>query len=187
MFRDGRCEGKVGLQKLFSLFEQRKAKPLAPVMVDAVEENLEEPGAAIGAGLEAVERLPGLQVDFLNDVFRARALAQNAGGRAKDIGHVGHGLVFESLGVERKIWHAANGRATSKSDGTVRYYPATDCNGRMHVCVMPTGPAFIPGRDEGTKRTRELLILLRFVVSRIPPLRSRFCLDRRSFPWVDSD
>ena len=50
----------------------------------------------------------------------------------------------ESLGVERKIWHAANGRAYSKSNGTVRYYPATDCNGRMHVCVMPASLAFIP-------------------------------------------
>jgi len=62
---------EVGFEKLLGLLDEGEAKKLAALVMDAVEEDAEEPRAAIGAGLETVEGFPGLQIGFLGSIFGA--------------------------------------------------------------------------------------------------------------------
>jgi hypothetical protein len=68
-------------------------------MIQGVEENLEEPGAAIRADLELVERLPRLQIDFLHNVVRTGPVAQQSGCGAVDVAHVRHRGGCEFIGA----------------------------------------------------------------------------------------
>ncbi len=66
------------------------------MMTYTMEQDLEKPGAAIRAGLKTVERLPSLEIDFLNHIFSTAVLAQNPVRSAKNVIEVGHRLSFES-------------------------------------------------------------------------------------------
>ena len=83
------------LQNLFAFLHHANVQPFAAVMVQGMEENFEEPGAAVRAHLELVERLPGLQEDVLNHVVRRGIVAQYPGGSAVDIVQMRHGRAFE--------------------------------------------------------------------------------------------
>ena len=80
------------------------------MVIDAMEENLEQPRAAIRSRLEPVKRLPRLQVNFLRDVFRSGPVAKNTSGGSEDIVQVRHGLGFEAIRrgsggiVRRQAW-----------------------------------------------------------------------------------
>ena len=68
------------------LFELGEAEPLAAMVVHAVEQDLKQPGAAVGARLEAMERFPPLQVGFLYDVLGPCRIAKHARRRAEQVG-----------------------------------------------------------------------------------------------------
>src|ERR1700678_4842035 len=63
-----------------------------------MKENLEQPRMAIGPLLEPVKRLPGLQVDFLGDIFGTSIVAHHTEGGPKDAIQMGHCLGFEPVG-----------------------------------------------------------------------------------------
>jgi len=50
-----------------------------------VEQNLEQPGATIGPRLEAVKRLPRLQVSLLNQILRFGAIAYYSRSRSVQV------------------------------------------------------------------------------------------------------
>src|ERR1051326_2488764 len=68
-------------------------------MIQGVKENLEQPGAAIGADFELIERLPRLQVNVLHGVVRRGPVSEQAGRGAVDVAHVRHRGGFEFLGA----------------------------------------------------------------------------------------
>jgi len=74
------------------------------VVLNAVKEDAEQPGAAIGAGFEAVEGFPRLQVRFLDGVFGAGAVCRHAVSQPEHVGEMWHGFGFEGLppGVFRR-------------------------------------------------------------------------------------
>jgi hypothetical protein len=57
--------------------------PLAPMVLDDMKEYLEKPRAAVCARLEAMKRLPRLQVRFLHQVFGFGAVTDDSRGCAK--------------------------------------------------------------------------------------------------------
>ena len=48
------------LQDFFAVLDPAQVEPLAAMVMNGVDQDLEQPGPAIGAGLEAAERFPGL-------------------------------------------------------------------------------------------------------------------------------
>src|SRR6185369_2284160 len=63
---------------------QVEIEQLAAVVMHDVEENLEEPGAAIGSRLETIKRAPRLHEGLLRKVFGVCAIAADAPGCAQD-------------------------------------------------------------------------------------------------------
>jgi hypothetical protein len=63
-------------------------------MLDDMKEDLEEPGAAIGARLKSVKGFPGLQVDFLHQVLSLSPVTHHPHRRAEEVIQVWqrHGL-----------------------------------------------------------------------------------------------
>ncbi len=96
------CSGMGGptrrgglVQHVVGLLDHAVVQPLAAVVMQGVEQDLEEPGAAFGPGFELAEGLPGLQVHVLDHVVSSRSRAQKSRGRPIDIGHGRHGSGFE--------------------------------------------------------------------------------------------
>ena len=46
-------------------------------MMQPVKEYLKDPASAIGARLEAMKRLPGVEIDILHQIFSFRIVAQH--------------------------------------------------------------------------------------------------------------
>jgi hypothetical protein len=93
--------GQVGLGNYLRFQQGQSVEPLTPVMADAMKEDLEQPGAAIGSRFEPVKRLPGLEIDFLNHIFRMSTVTHHTNGGTKDIIEIRHCLRFEPVGSGR--------------------------------------------------------------------------------------
>ncbi len=81
---------------------ENEARVAAAEMGQAVEEDGEEPGAAVGAGLETAEGAPGLEENFLREILGGVRVAEQGAGGAGDIGAEGEGFGFEAA-AERRV------------------------------------------------------------------------------------
>jgi hypothetical protein len=67
-------------------------------MPNDIEQNLEQPGAAIGAALITVKRFPGIQVRLLNGIVCFAVVVEQSGRRAVQVFHVWHRLGLKIRG-----------------------------------------------------------------------------------------
>ncbi len=75
--------------------EKRLTRAFAVLSRMCEEQNFVEPGAAVGAGGEAVERPPRLQIGFLHQVFGGLDAAAEARREAEQFRHVHQGRPVE--------------------------------------------------------------------------------------------
>jgi hypothetical protein len=89
------------------------------MVIDAMEEYLEQPSAAIRSWLELVKRLPRLEINFLGHVFRSGPVTKKTSGRSEDIVQMRQCLSFETIRfggggvVRRQSGHAPLGKIVS--------------------------------------------------------------------------
>src|SRR5579862_9317164 len=89
------------------------------MVIDAMEEDLEQPSAAIRSCLKPVKGLPRLEVNFLSHVFGSSPVPKNTSGGSEDIVQVRQRLSFEAFRrgsgeiVRRQRGHALLGKIVS--------------------------------------------------------------------------
>jgi hypothetical protein len=66
-------------------FTCHRTEQLAPVMMDSIEQDRKEPRATIGPTLEAMERLPSLEINLLHHILSYRLLTDESPRSSKQI------------------------------------------------------------------------------------------------------
>jgi hypothetical protein len=137
--------GQIGFDEFFCFLQQWKPEPLPTMVINAVEEDLKQPGAAIRARLEPVKRFPSLEVNLLRHVFSSRFVSQYSSGRAENVVQVRQRFNVETIcgGTDRP-------RCPSGDTPLLKIviHPILGSAGACHMPQMPYSSRFIPGVPE---------------------------------------